>query len=62
MNNDRGDDHLLAYRRPYGDGNKPGRKDVNGVEWWACDPYPTWFRWEGGVLYTNPAAWPKDES
>jgi len=22
------------------------RLDVNGVEWFACDPYPTWFRWE----------------
>ena len=21
-----------------------GRYDVNGVEWFACDPYPTWYR------------------
>lgn len=40
------------YRR-----GTPGRLDVNGVEWWACDPYPTWYRWDGGYLYTNPAAW-----
>jgi hypothetical protein len=32
-----------------------GRLDVNGVEWFACDPYPTWFRWEGKTLRTNPA-------
>lgn len=34
-----------------------GRLDVNGVEWFACDPYPTWFRWEGKTLHTNPARW-----
>lgn len=39
----------------------PGRLDVNGVEWWACDPYPTWFRWEDGHLYTNHAAWTEEE-
>lgn len=32
-----------------------GRLDINGVEWFACDPYPTWYRWEDGKLYTNPA-------
>lgn len=32
-----------------------GRLDSNGVRWWACDPYPTWYRWENGTLYTpNP--------
>lgn len=46
--------------RPYEDPDKPGRKDVNGVEWWACDPYPTWFRWEGGELFTNHARFPSD--
>lgn len=30
--------------RKYMDANKPGRVDVNGVMWWATDPYPTWFR------------------
>jgi hypothetical protein len=46
----------------------PGRLDVNGIEWWACDPYPTWYRWVDGVLHTRegdylgqvhevPAAW-----
>lgn len=27
-----------------------GRFDVNGVQWFACDPYPTWYRWEDGEL------------
>lgn len=27
-----------------------GRKDKDGIEWWACDPYPTWFRHEGVEL------------
>ena len=31
----------------------PGRFDNKGVEWFACDPYPTWYRWENGVLMTN---------
>lgn len=31
----------------------PGRLDINGVEWHACDPYPTWYRWENGELYTS---------
>lgn len=39
--------------RPYEDPHKPGRKDVDGVEWWACDPYPTWYRWENGELITK---------
>ena len=52
----------LANGQPYGTPGEPGRLDVNGVEWFACDPYPTWFRWEtieGGkeVLHTNPARW-----
>lgn len=34
-----------------------GRLDVNGVRWWACDPYPTWYRWEGRELFTNHASW-----
>ncbi len=39
-----------------------GRFDINGVEWFACDPYPTWFRWEENeegeeILYRNPAPW-----
>lgn len=40
----------------------PGRMDVNGVEWWACDPMPTWYRWdEEGELHTYPAAWVADD-
>lgn len=30
-----------------------GRLDADGVRWWACDPYPTWYRWEGGELFTD---------
>ena len=30
-----------------------GRFDVNGVQWFACDPYPTWYRWEDGKLITR---------
>lgn len=21
------------------------RLDKDGTEWYACDPYPTWYRW-----------------
>ena len=31
-------------RRKWMDQNKPGRLDVDGIEWYATDPYPTWFR------------------
>ena len=46
--------------QPYRGGG-PGRLDVNGEEWWACDPYPTWYRWDGDVLRTNHAAWVPDD-
>jgi len=23
----------------------PGRKDVDGVEWWKTDGYSGWYRW-----------------
>lgn len=26
------------------------RMDVDGNAWFACDPYPTWFRYEDGEL------------
>lgn len=35
--------------RLYIDG-KPGRIDSAGVEWFACDPYPTWYRRENNEL------------
>lgn len=38
--------------RPYTHGT-PGRLDTDGVEWFACDPYPTWYRWENGELHTT---------
>lgn len=41
-----------------------GRKDVDGVEWFACDPYPTWYRWKGDELitteYTVQPRWPNE--
>lgn len=50
-------DDFRAKGRPYNDPEQPGRLDVNGVEWWACDPYPTWYRWENGELFRDPAEW-----
>lgn len=44
--------------RHYEDPSKPGRMDVNGEEWWACDPYPTWYRWaEGDVVHGPSGQW-----
>lgn len=40
----------------------PGRLDVNGVEWWACDPYPTWYRWDDGELLLDHAEWASPNS
>lgn len=55
-------DQIRAADQQFGNPEEPGRLDVNGVEWWACDPYPTWFRWDdmetlSGALHTNPARW-----
>lgn len=45
------------YRHP-----GPGRFDKDGVEWFACDPYPTWFRWEGDQLIEKGYGdWPEEE-
>ena len=53
---------MVTDERPYGDPTKPGRKDIDGVEWWACDPYPTWYRWENGELFTKwRPRWPPEE-
>lgn len=31
------------------------RLDVNGVAWFACDPYPTWYRWgNSGLVIASP--------
>ena len=40
------DDRMYVYPNQ-------GRFDNDGVEWFACDPYPTWYRWENGELFTN---------
>jgi hypothetical protein len=37
---------VVEEMSPFTNPHKPGRKDRGGVEWWACDPYPTWFRYE----------------
>lgn len=38
-----------------------GRLDADGLRWWACDPYPTWYRYDGLILRTrgdqNGATW-----
>jgi hypothetical protein len=34
-------------------GSGQGRLDANGVEWFACDPYPYWYRWADGHLWTR---------
>lgn len=31
----------------------PGKVDNEGIEWFACDPYPTWYRWVDGELDTD---------
>lgn len=51
----------MSVRQPYREADEPGRLDINGIEWWACDPYPTWFRWEDGELFTDPAEWMADD-
>lgn len=46
------------------------RLDKDGVGWYACDPYPTWYRWENGKLitrdwgciYSNPLVHQHDEN
>lgn len=40
--------------------SQPGRIDSDGIEWWACDPYPTWYRWENGELFTK-YGWPLEK-
>ena len=41
--------------RAFGDRAGPGRLDRDGVEWWACDPYPCWFYWTpAGELVEAP--------
>lgn len=29
------------------------RLDKAGTPWYACDPYPTWYRWEDKRLITT---------
>lgn len=46
---------MVTEDRQWGDPTKPGRVDRDGIEWWACDPYPTWYRWEDGKLHLRGA-------
>ena len=39
---------MTDKKYPWSNSNEPGRMDVDGVEWWACSPYPTWYRWAEG--------------
>ena len=39
--------------RPYTEETGKGRLDKDGVEWFACDPYPTWYRRVGKRLITR---------
>lgn len=32
--------------RPWDSSAPEGRLDANGERWWACDGYPTWYRWD----------------
>ena len=51
-------------RRWVGGEGKPGRMDVHGVEWFACDPYPTWYRWKDGklILPDGQPVWADDNN
>lgn len=40
------------WERPF-TSDTPGLTDKDGVVWYACDPYPTWYRWEGKKLLTT---------
>lgn len=35
------------------------RFDADGVAWFACDPYPTWYRWDDGRLVRGAPWFPK---
>lgn len=45
--------------RPFENIHKPGRRDVDGIEWWACDPYPCWYRYteSGDLIVDNRSKW-----
>lgn len=45
-----------AVGKPYSDLALPGRLDIRGVEWWATDPYPCWFRSEGDHLVVRDSS------
>lgn len=36
-------------KRPYCEDGRT-LTGTDGAEWKACDPYPTWFRWDGRTL------------
>lgn len=58
------DDAPKRWTEAHPDG---GRIDVDGSVWFACDPYPTWYRWEDNdgvrslVLRDGRGGWPDAE-
>ena len=46
--------------RPFTSETGAGRLDADGNEWFACDPYPCWYRWDGGrIVQPGPEVeWP----
>jgi hypothetical protein len=41
---------MVEEVRPWTAESGKGRVDVHGLEWFACDPYPHWYRWDRGSL------------
>ena len=51
-----------ASDRPWIAGHPDGpRIDVEGVAWFACDPYPLWYRWEGERLIKGTPTFPEGD-
>lgn len=51
-----------AYEEPLNKKYSESRVDAEGIEWYACDPWPTWYRYEKGALILRadvdkPADW-----
>ena len=49
---------IVDVNRPYVYPNEP-REDIDGVKWYACDPYPTWYRRENGKTIVGRLKFPK---
>lgn len=52
---DKAIEHVRDDSRRWIKGHPDGpRRDVDGVEWWACDPYPTWYRADRTATTSSP--------